>query len=102
MRFDKEIYYVVTRPGITMLLPDNEKGSSYSMKPYGRMIRVHVDWLTDKAEVPVIYINTENREDITSKEYYLNATISIDGRGIFPSMEDTLMQIKGRGNSSWG
>ncbi len=102
LRFDKDIYYVVTRPGITMLLPDDEQGTTYSMQPYGRMIRVHVDWLTDKAEVPIIYINTENSEDITSKDYYLNATISIDGRGIFPSMEDTLVQIKGRGNSSWG
>jgi len=102
LRFDKDIYYVVTRPGITMLLPDDEEGTTYSMQPYGRLVRVHVDWLTDKAEVPAIYIITTDGQDITSKEYYKDATISIDGKGIFPSMADTVVQIKGRGNSSWG
>ena len=101
LRFDQDIHYVVTRPGITMLLPDDSEGTTYSMQPYGRAVRVHVDWLTDRAEVPTIYINTDDGEDITSKEYFKKATITIDGHGIFPSMEDSV-QIKGRGNSSWG
>ena len=102
LRFDQDIYYVVTRPGITMLLPDAAEPSSYSMQPYGRMVRVHVDWLTDKAEVPTIYITTADGESITSKDYYKDAEITIDGHGIFPSMDTTAMQIKGRGNTSWG
>ena len=101
LRFDKDIYYVVTRPGITMLLPDDSKSTTYSMQPYGRMVRVHVDWLTDRAEVPTIYINTSDGQSITSKTVYKDATISIDGHGIFPSMEETALQIRGRGNSSW-
>ena len=101
LRFDKDIYYVVTRPGITMLLPDDSQGNTYSMQPYGRMVRVHVDWLTDLAEVPTIYINTSDGLSITSKDYYKDAEITIDGHGIFPSMETTAVQIKGRGNSSW-
>ncbi|MBO4801149.1 MAG: CotH kinase family protein [Bacteroidaceae bacterium] len=100
LRFDKDIYYVVTRPGITMWLPDEETGA-YSMQPYGRVVRVHVDWLTDRAEVPCIYINTADGGDIYSKSTFKDATISIDGRDIFPSMEETPVQIKGRGNSSW-
>lgn len=102
LRFDQDIHYVVTRPGITMLLPDAAEPSSYSMRPYGRMVRVHVDWLTDKAEVPTIYITTADGESITSKDYYKDAEITIDGHGIFPSMDTTAMQIKGRGNTSWG
>ena len=102
LRFDQDIHYVVTRPGITMLLPDAAEPSSYSMQPYGRMVRVHVDWLTDKAEVPTIYITTADGESITSKDYYKDAEITIDGHGIFPSMDTTAMQIKGRGNTSWG
>ncbi|MBO4786929.1 MAG: CotH kinase family protein, partial [Prevotella sp.] len=101
LRFDKDIYYIVTRPGVTMLLPTGEK-NDYAMQPYGRVIRVHVDWLTDRADVPRIYINTEDGLPITSKTEYKNAEITIDGRGIFPSMETTAMQIRGRGNSSWG
>lgn len=101
LRFDKDIYYVVTRPGITMLLPTEDKGD-YAMQTYGRAVCIHVDWLTDRADVPRIYINTEDGQAITSKTEYKNAEITIDGRGIFPSMDTTPMQIRGRGNSSWG
>ena len=101
LRFDKDIYYVVTRPGITMLLPTGVAGE-YTMQPYGRIVRVHVDWLTDRAEVPTIYINTADGQAITSKEVFKDAEITIDGHDIFPSMETTAVQIRGRGNTSWG
>ena len=100
LRFDKDIYYVVTRNGYTILTP--EEDNKYFQKPYGRVVRVHVDWLTDRAEVPTIYINTVDGQAITSRDYFKDATITIDGHGIFPSMAETTMQIKGRGNSSWG
>lgn len=99
LRFDKDIYYLVTRKRCKILTP--EADNKYFMRPYGRCVRVHVDWLTDRAEVPTIYINTADGQAITSKDYFKDATITIDGHGIFPSMEETAMQIKGRGNSSW-
>lgn len=75
---------------------------AYLMMPFGREYRVHVDWLTDRAEqVPRVDIDIENGEMVWSKDFYLNATITIDGAGVFPSMEPTPVQIKGRGNSSW-
>ena len=98
LRFDKDIYYVVTRPGVKMLMP---KDGSYKMQPYGRLVRVHVDWLTDRADVPRIYINTDDGQPVTSKDYYKDAEIIIDGCGIFPSTESTPVRIKGRGNTSW-
>ena len=100
LRFDKDIYYLISKKGYTILTaePDNK----FFQHPYGRYVRVHVDWLTDRAEVPTIYINTADGRSIDSKEYFKDATITIDGHGIFPSMEETAMQIKGRGNSSWG
>ena len=71
-------------------------------KPFGRIYRVSVDWPTDRSVMPPsIYIDTENSEIVSSKDYYLNATFSIDGAGVFPDMEETPVQIKGRGNSSW-
>ena len=74
----------------------------YQMEPFGRNYRVHIDWLADKAEnVPTVNIDVEGRLIITSKDYYLDADITIDGGGVFPSMEATPMHIKGRGNSSW-
>lgn len=99
LRFDKDIYYLVTRKGQKILTPDSD--NKYFLKPYGRFVRVHVDWLTDRSEVPTIYINTFDGQPITSKDYYKDAEISINGHGIFPSMSKTEVQIKGRGNSSW-
>ena len=101
LRFDRDIYYLVARQGSSILLPTTD-GAGYAMQPYGRYVRVHVDWLTDRAEgVPRIDINTADGQPVTSKEEYLSAEITIDGRGAFPSMGTTAVQIKGRGNSSW-
>lgn len=73
----------------------------YEYRPYGREYPVNIEWLTDKAtRVPRIDINIENGEMVSSKDYYLNAEIIIDGAGVFPSMTDSV-QIKGRGNTSW-
>lgn len=102
LRFDKDIYYLIARQGSSILLPTSD-GSGYSMQPYGRYVKVHVDWLTDRAEgVPRIDINTAGGLPVTSKDEYLSAEITIDGKGAFPSMGTTAVQIKGRGNSSWG
>ena len=57
--------------------------------------------------LPVIYINTENHQPITSKEEYLNASYWLDpmsAEGIEPLGSATAplsMQIRGRGHSSW-
>ncbi len=57
--------------------------------------------------LPVLYINTENGAEITSKTEYINATYWLDGMGIEGSesmgteQNPMLMQIRGRGNSSW-
>ena len=56
--------------------------------------------------LPVIYIETENRQPIVSKEEYINATYWLDpmGKDVEPlgSATDPLqMQIRGRGHSSW-
>ena len=73
----------------------------YFMKPFGRDYKIHVNWLTDQSEnVPRIDIDIEDGRYVSSKDYYLNAEISIDGAIVYPSMKDKV-QIKGRGNSSW-
>lgn len=74
---------------------------AYSMIPLGREVPVRVTWLTDNADVPRVDINIEGGKTVTSKDYYLNADIIIQGNGVWPDFED-VVQIKGRGNSSWG
>lgn len=73
---------------------------AYTMLPMGREVPVRVDWLTDHAEVPRIDIDIEGGKFVTSKDYYLNAEITIQGQGVWPDFQDAV-QIKGRGNSSW-
>lgn len=57
--------------------------------------------------LPVLYIDTENREPIVSKEIYLNATYRLDPMGmegveaLGTKAEPLPMQIRGRGHSSW-
>lgn len=66
---------------------------------------VKVDFLADHPTgdygVPTIYIETSDGKLPTSKNTYKDATIRIDGGGVFPDMAEVATQIRGRGNSSW-
>lgn len=50
--------------------------------------------------IAIIRINTNNIP-IENKDDYVVGTVSIEGRGDLPSLEETEMKIKGRGNSTW-
>jgi hypothetical protein len=70
--------------------------------PMGTNYNVHIDFPTDRAtNVPRIDLNLDGYDMITSKTTFIDATISIDGAGVFPDMMPTPVQVKGRGNSSW-
>ena len=55
--------------------------------------------------LPIVYIDTENKTAITSKDDYVKGTIriveDIETRGAGDVFESA-MKIKGRGNSTWG
>lgn len=73
----------------------------YRLRPLGTTATVSVDWPTDAAaNVPRIDINIDGGAEVIEKDTYLNASISIDGGGIFPDFSDRVT-IKGRGNSTW-
>ncbi|MBO7577478.1 MAG: CotH kinase family protein [Prevotella sp.] len=50
-------------------------------------------------DVPTIYIETENRKDITSKEDYILCILAYVDKGEITVFDST--QIRGRGNSTW-
>ena len=62
---------------------------------------------TYSGTLPVLHIQTENNQPITSKETYLNATYYLDAMGlsgyenIGSAAAPLTMEIKGRGNYSW-
>lgn len=56
------------------------------------------------SELPVIYIEVDNRADITSKVTYKKAQMKIQGNDEFSDssiLYDGITEIKGRGNSTW-
>ena len=81
--------------------------------PYGKEYDVVVDFLTDHPttpyRVPRVDIWFGDNETWSSsmwigrygKNFYEDATIQINGGGVFPDLPATPMQIRGRGNSSW-
>lgn len=78
---------------------------AFYFMPYGaREVPVSIDWLADRATTtPRIDITTNNGRvpESNTKDIYIRGKIEIDGAGIFPDFSDS-MNIKGRGNSSWG
>lgn len=53
--------------------------------------------------LPVFSINTEGKAPVVSKEVYLNGTLSINPNLGFEQEDNDLpMEIRGRGNSTWG
>ena len=108
LRFDKPITYTIGYSTWRELQIVKKDDGTYKNRfvPFGYHTTVNIDWLTDHStntySVPEIYITTNNGTPVTSKDYYWDATITIKGGGVFPDMKATPMQIKGRGNSSWG
>lgn len=103
VRFAKDVFYTVARRGQTLLRRDSS--GVYKVMPLGRRVRVKTNFATDHSSgeynVPTVYITTDNGTSITSKHYYWNGKVRIDGAGVFPDLPETAMQIKGRGNTSW-
>ncbi len=52
--------------------------------------------------LPIISIYTDDRGAVTSKEDWKSAKITIDGLGRFDDLEETVVNIRGRGNTTWG
>ena len=53
------------------------------------------------ANLPIVYVQTENNVKILDKENWINATFSISNKDEW-NMNETEITIKGRGNSTWG
>ncbi|OGO93147.1 MAG: hypothetical protein A2Y17_05275 [Clostridiales bacterium GWF2_38_85] len=56
-----------------------------------------------KYNIPVVSVYTDGGKDITSIDEYISATIQIEceNKVIFPELEETIVNIKGRGHSTW-
>lgn len=70
-------------------------------KPDGSRVGTAEMFISD---LPVIYIETENNQQIVSKENYINADMKIQGNAEFNTdyyLYNGKTEIRGRGNSTW-
>ena len=51
--------------------------------------------------LPVVVVETENGEEIVSKEDYLSASLRIFGVGEYENLEPVGCSVRGRGNTTW-
>ena len=56
--------------------------------------------VTNFTGLPVLFINTENKQPIDSKNTYVKGSLFFDGAGEFENLTAT-MRIRGRGNTTW-
>ena len=54
------------------------------------------------SKLPVLYINTDDGESVTSKEEYKSGSMLVQNNAASSSVYSGAISIKGRGNSSWG
>lgn len=104
--------------GDTVYSLGNEEGKSADLTGGCRLtvtdgdgLKRAYDVVIDYAEkrLPIIHINTSSGEDVTTKEKYADASVTIDAEGVdgwylpegYASLDETYVAIKGRGNSTW-
>lgn len=73
----------------------------YYERPLGRQYKVNLSFRADVAAVPRLDIDVDGGRSITSRDYWLKAKFTLNGNKMYESVEDYI-EIKGRGNSSWG
>jgi len=70
----------------------------------GDAIKNYTMYVHSFTGIPVVWIETEQRKDVTSKDEYLNASFKLEEGQITRGAGDVIydsVKIKGRGNSSW-
>ena len=70
-------------------------------KPSGVSKAYSVD-ITKFTGLPIVNITTDNFVSIDSKDDYVTGTVSVDGGRHISDMAAMTMEIRGRGNSTWG
>lgn len=65
----------------------------------GNTIYTKDTWIS---KLPVLYIETDDRKPITSKENYVTANLRIQGNADFEQQYLGAIEIRGRGTTSWG
>lgn len=90
------VYTYYSEQGDSLLIEDRD------MHRVGAFPLDSVTRIERSDRIPRIIITTDSLVDeIPSKDYYLEASIAIEGNSRFASVEPMRVSVKGRGNSTW-
>ncbi|MBR3837415.1 MAG: CotH kinase family protein [Clostridia bacterium] len=96
------VYKLSATAGSARLDGDLATGHIVTVDEKGAERRFSVELRREAKNIPVLYIETEGREAITSKSQYSSATLSLDGADTdIKSVMETHIRVRGRGNSTW-
>lgn len=92
------------------IIPKNPKSNTMNLKSFTRTVLplfiLVASYCTPSnaqqqlTDLPTFHINTENKEPITSKDVYVQGTLTIKSSDEFEE-SDIPLEIRGRGNSTW-
>lgn len=88
--------------GDGVLVDDFSKPVHYSVVDInsGNVLHRYTVYVTIYTGLPMMHINTDDKEDVTSRTEYKGAQLSITNAGEY-NLSSVHLQIKGRGNTTW-
>jgi hypothetical protein len=107
------LYASFTHDGATVFVADVEQTSGSTPNDFTELVEYKVSKangvsktftvdLTKFTGLPIVSIQTDGNLPIESKDDYITGTVTIDGGRGFNDLDSTIMEIRGRGNSTWG
>ena len=101
-----------THDGATVTVADVEQTSGSTANDFTELVeykvskangvsKIYTVDLTKFTGLPIVNIQTDNNLPIESKDDYITGTVTIDGGRGFSDLASTVMEIRGRGNSTW-
>lgn len=93
----------VSEGSFDLIIRDKKSNSKYSesLKIVHSLTGISSEAFTVRSQsyMPVVYVTSE--QSVTSKDIWVKGSIRIDGGNAFDNLEQMVIEIKGRGNSTW-
>ena len=91
----------IANDGYGFICWSNGEGDNIIQIPITKSMDLEAYFTYESTGLPVVSITTENGVNITSKDVYVNCTITINDTEEFDHVIEAGAQIRGRGNSTW-
>ena len=108
-----DLYATFTHDGATVSVAEVEQTTGSTANDFTELVEYKVSKANGVSKtytvdlmkftgLPIVNIQTDNNLPIESKDDYITGTVTVDGGRGFENLDSTIMEIRGRGNSTWG